>query len=219
MTKTHQIEIESVILFIISAGIGAVFALYLGHKPPTPNKISLPVMQTQANPTAIPTPTLTPPVPKPQTTSQLSPDGTKLLTMAVTTNKDLANTYTFTTTNADNTNQQTVYTATNSAESMSIPFNTWSPDDRYIFLTKNTSAGPEALVVRADGQPLTDTEQNVNAHTLFLAKNTANTYQETTGWASDTLLIMNTTSQDSTKGPSYWLEIPSKAIIQLSTEF
>src|SRR6266852_3927677 len=102
MTKTHQLEIESVILFIVSAGIGAVFALYLGHKPPSPNKVSLPIMQTQANPTNIPTPTLNP---KPQTTSQLSPDGTKLLTMAVTTNKDLANTYTFTTSDPDNTNQ------------------------------------------------------------------------------------------------------------------
>src|SRR5476651_692683 len=109
MTRTHQIELESVVLFIISAGVGGLFALYLGHKPQTPTKFSLPVIQTQENKTQAITPPLTQFIPKPQTTSQISPDGTKLLTMTITTNKDLTKTYSFITSGIDESNQQTVY--------------------------------------------------------------------------------------------------------------
>ncbi len=217
MTKTHQIELDSVILFIVAAGIGVVFAFTMGHKPHFPKKIYLPVIQnTFPTPTFIPTP---PPIPKPQVTSQISPDGTRLLTMTVTTNKDLTKTYTFVTSDAGGSNQQTIYTVTYTADPMSIPFNTWSPDNKYVFLTHSTSSGTEALVMKATGQPLTDTEPTFNAATIFNAKNTGNVYKETTGWASETLLISNTTLQDGSKGPSYWLEIPSKAIIQLSSQF
>jgi len=213
MTKRHQIEIESVMLFILSAGIGCAFALYIGHKPQPP-RVSLPVMQMY-NSTPVLTTTPTPVIPKPQVTSQVSPDGRKQITMMVTTNNDLTKTYTFTTSDADGSNQQTIYSASYATDSMSIPFNTWSSDNKYVFLMH----GNEPLVMRADGQPFTDTEKNFSVTTIFDAKNTGNVYQETTGWASNTLLIINTTTKDGSKGPSYWLEIPSKAVIQLSTQF
>ena len=202
-------------LFILAAGIGLFLAFYTTHRPQLPTKISLPVIQTHENPTPI----LTPLIPQPQVISQISPDGAKQLTMTVTTSKDLTKTYTFVTSDADGSNQQTIYTSPDTTDSLSIPFNTWSPDDKYLFLTYTASSSAEALVMRADGKPLTDTEPTFNAKTIFDAKNTGNTYQETTGWASETLLIINTTVSDGSKGPSYWLEIPSLAIIQLSTQF
>ena len=217
MTKTHKIELESVILFSLAAGVGVAFALYNGHKPQLPNNISLPVIQSIQNaPTDTPTP---PPIPKPQITSQISPDGKKQLTLTTTTNNDLTKTYTFVTTDAGGGNQQQVYTVTYATDTMNIPFNTWSPDDKYVFIIHTTTSGTEALVMKADGKPITETESTYNAATIFNAKNNGNSYQETTGWASETLLIINTTTQTGAKGPSYWLEIPSKAIIQLSTQF
>jgi hypothetical protein len=215
MTKRHQIEIESVILLTLAAGVGVTFALYSGYKPQTPTKISLPVMQLQENPTSTPAPTLTPLIPKPQVTSQISPDGTKLLTMTVTTNDDFTKTYTFVTADADNKNKVTIYTNTYTTDSMSIPFNTWSPDDKYVFLTHDN----EALVLRADGKPFNETEPTFNVTNIFTDKITQNAYHETTGWASETLLVINTKLQDLSKGPSYWFEVPSKAIIQLSSQF
>ncbi len=217
MTKSHRIEIESVMLLILAAGVGVTGALFMGYKPKLPTKIYLPVMQTNNVSSPIPTPLN---IPKPQVTTQFSPDGTKLLTQTVTTNKDLAKTFTYSTSDADGSNQRTIYTNSSGASAtMSIPFNTWSPDDKYVFLAKNSFSGNEAVVLRADGQQITETDANFNVRTIFDAKNTGNVYDETTGWASETLLIINTTLQDGTKGPSYWLEIPSKAIIQLSTEF
>jgi hypothetical protein len=217
MTKRHHIELESVIFLLAAAGIGFVLALYAGHKPQFQTHVSLPVMQSNENPS--PTASPTPLIPKPEVSSQISPDGTKQLTMTVTSNSELSKTYTFVTSDADGTNQKTVYTASYNAESMSIPFNTWSPDDKYVFVIHTLSSGTEALVMRADGQPLTDTDPNFNLMTIFNAKDTGNTYKETTGWAANTLLIVNTTTKDGSKGPSYWVEIPSKAIIQLSSEF
>ena len=217
MTKRHLLEIESIMPFIIAAGVGVTFALYAAHKPQFTTKMNLPIMQTRQNlPAAIiPAPQL----PQPQVTSQISPDGTRELTMTVLPNNDLEKTYTFATMDADGGNQQIIYTATHSAQTMSIPFNTWSPDNKYVFLTESTSSGTKALVMRADAQPVTETESNIDAAAVFDANTTGNVYQETTGWASDTLLIINTTLQDGSKGPSYWLEIPIKAVTQLSTEF
>jgi hypothetical protein len=215
MIKIHQLEIEPVIHLILAVGIGLVLAFYNGHKTQFSSKAYLPSIQTIQNPT--PTPFTF--IPKPQVTSQISPDGARKLTMTVTTNKDLTRTYTFVTSDSDGTNQQMIYAITYAADSMSIPFNTWSPDNKYIFIMHVTSSGTEALIMRADGQPLTDTESNFNATTIFNAKNTGNAYQETTGWASYALLIINTKLPDGSKGPSYWLEIPSKTIIQLSSQF
>lgn len=218
MTKRHLIEIDSVILFILAAGIGVAFAFYTGHKPQFTNKIYLPVMQYLQNPFTPPTITH-PPIPQPQVTSQLSPDGTKQLTMMVTTNKDLSKTYTFATSDADGSNRQTIYTSTSITDSIGVPFNTWSPDNKYVFLERHTATGSEALIMKTNGQPITEGEKYFNVAALFTAKNTGNAYQETTGWASETLLIVNSTKQDGSRGPSYWFEVPSKAIIQLFTEF
>ena len=209
MTTQSQIKVES-ITFLLLAGIaGLMFAFYVGYKP---NKLSLPVMQSFQSPT----PAMTP---NPQITSQLSPDGKKLLTMTVTTNEDLSKSYVFATSDADGNNQKIIYSTMNTQYPISIPFNTWSPDDRYVFITETTSQGSEAIVLKADGEQITDTESSINLTKDFTAKITNSLYDETTGWASETLLLVNTKTPDGKKGLSYWFEVPSKAIISLSTQF
>lgn len=215
MTKAHTIEVESITFFLLAALIGIVYAFYYNHNPKTNTVFSLPVMDSFATPT----PTL-PPVPKTETFAGISPDGIKKITMVVTPNKTTSKTYTFTVSNVDSTGSQNIYSINLPIdESMNIPFNAFSPDDAFVFVQHNTRSGDEAFVFRSNGSPMTDTEQYFNAASIFLAKQTGNTYQETTGWASETLLIVNTTQTNGSKGPSYWLEIPSKAVIQLSTEF
>jgi len=216
MTTRHQIELD-MILFSIAAGVvGTVFALYFNHKPNIRNSLTLPVMQELQNPS----PTLIP-TPKIETSSQISPDGAKLLTMTVTTNKN-TKTYAFTTSDGTNTNvnKVSIYTAIlPSTENMSIPFNTWSPDNAYVFLQHNTASSSGVIAMKANDQPFADGKQYIDVTGVFNAKNTGNTYQVTTGWASPTLLIVNSTTQDGSKGPSYWVEIPSQTVIQLATQF
>lgn len=213
MTTRHAIEIETLSLAIVAAFLGTFFAMYSNHTPKKSFVYSLPVVENlQPSPTAIPTPPVA-------SFSQPSPDGSKEVTMKVRTNSDATRTYIFTIT--DTTTQTTIplYTTTFATDSMSLPFNAFSPDNRYLFLNHNTKTGTEAWVFRADANPIAENVTYYNAKEIFDARNTGNTYQEATGWASETLVIINTTLSDGSKGPSYWLEIPSKAVIQLSTEF
>lgn len=214
MTIRQSIEIDFFSLLVAAAIVGMAFAITSNHAPKPRVTFSVPVMQETQNtlPSIDPTPK--------EVASQVSPDGTTKITMSAVTNRDLSKTYTFTTSDSLDNNQKTIYTATlPSTDTMTIPFNTWSPDNRYIFLKHASSQKNETLVMRADGAVLPDGDQNDNVTDLFVARNTGETYQDTTGWASETLLIINTTNTDGSKGPSFWEEVPSKAIIELSTEF
>jgi|SRR5579872_2938919 len=220
MTTRSIVEID-IASFFMAALVGIIVGMYFNHKPNNKLYLSLPVAKIQQNPnsTLSPIPTVTP-TPKIETFTQISPNGAKTLTMSIKANKNASKTYTFTTSDSTNTNPQLIYSTTlSSKEGMSIPFNTWSSDNTYVFLEYNKASGNEALVFKADGGELVAGQNYFNVTELFTAKNTGNTYHETTGWASDTLLIVNTTNKDGSKGPSYWFEVPSKAIIQLSTQF
>ncbi len=215
MTIRHQIEVESVTFLLLAGAVGIVFAFYSGYKFNPQNIVSLPVVESFQNPIPVITP-----IPKPDVSSQISPDGEKLLTMSVTTN-DSGKTYTFTTSDANGANTQNVYSVTyaDTADSMSIPFNTWSPDNKYVFINHIGPSGNDAIVLKANGEPITETESSINSTVIFKAKITNNLYDETTGWASETLLLINTKTSSGEKSTSYWFELPSKAIIPLSTQF
>lgn len=137
--------------------------------------------------------------------------------MTVTHNKDGALTNDFKTVDTSGDNLQTLYTATVSAsESMRLPFNAWSPDDKYVFIEKNNG---DALVFSATGEDIISGQKYIDVGDIFNATKRNDLYLETTGWASETLLIINTVTVDNAKAGSYWFEISSKAILQLSSQF
>lgn len=213
MTIRHQIEVETLVIVLFAATIGTYFAFM--SKGPKVRNVSLPVI---AMAPVSPTP---PPLPAPITTSQTSPDGTKKLSLTQTTNKDNSKTFAFTVTNTKDNTVVPIYTVTLTDEAMDIPYNTFSPDDRYVFLEYNSKNGQQAWVMRADGQPInaTTNEQYYNVTNLFEQRMPNANYHTTTGWASETLLILITTNTDGSEGTSYWFEVPSKAIIPLATQF
>ena len=103
------------------------------------------------------------------------------------------------------------------SQSMAIPANSWSPDNKYVFVEeKNEQGEKNYLVLKASGEPFTDGQQYYDVKSLFMAKKTQYTLDKITGWASSNLLIITTLTEQSTKGPSYWFEVPSKAFLQLS---
>lgn len=214
MTIQHKIEIDSIVFLGLAAAVGVLLALYANHPSPKVQKSSftLPVIENfQISPTPV--------VANPTTVSQPSPDGRSLLSMTITPHTSNTS-YKLSVADQTGTTQQTIYTTTlPDSENLSIPFNTFSPDNKYFFVQKNSSSHSAALVFRADGSPIAENTQFYNAYDIFTNRGTGNTYDITTGWASETLLIINTKIQSGDKGPSYWLEVPSKAVIQLSTEF
>src|SRR5581483_10289178 len=152
-----------------------------------------------------------------ETATQPSPDGTHELVLKTTHTSNSILSYILTATDATGNNAQTIYTASSSAsEAWSIPFNTWSPDDTYVFIQK---ADGDALVFDASGKEIVPGQMFLDVGSVFSAGGRTDSYHETTGWASPTLLIINTTKSDNTKSSSYWFEVPTQAIIQLSSQF
>jgi hypothetical protein len=216
MTRTHKIELETLSAVIVAALV-SVFFVWHNSQNSQPKFYIASSMPGNAS---SPTPTVTPsimPTPQVSTTSQISPDGTKKVIMKVTHNADATQKYEFSTADGSGGNEQPLYTTTLSgSDSISIPFNTWSPDNKFLFLSKNTT---DALVFNASGTPFANGDAFLDIADTFQQRAITNTIAAITGWASPTLIIVNTTTPNNTKGSSYWFEVPSKAIIQLSTQF
>jgi hypothetical protein len=109
---------------------------------------------------------------------------------------------------------QTIWTATLSAATIvSLPFNTVSPDNKYLFL-KQADAGQTAyLVMKTDGQA------PVDFFPLFTEQFPEYRIKEATGWGGINLIVFNTLAEKDTPGPSFWFEVPSRSFIRLSGRF
>lgn len=222
MTIRHQLELETISAITLAAFVGIFLAMYnTNQRPKFTTSYSIPVIQEKQTSAISPLPTA-PVLPKPQISSQISSDGTKQVIMKTTYNKDNTQTYAFSTADDTGINEQIIFSKTlDSTKTMNIPFNTWSPDNKYFFVQEQIKEGSTSgiMTFKALGEPFSSEEKYFDVTDLFNKRNTGNNFSEVTGWASETLIIINTTAPNNTKGPSYWFEVPSKAIIQLSTEF
>lgn len=154
-----------------------------------------------------------------ETSTVISPDGTSKLTMKKL-QKDATTTYSFLTRSETGSREQLIFYKTIPfSQSFTIPFNTWSPDNKYVFLKESTPAGDVYYVFNASGESFADNSRFINVSDLFSQKLPDYTVTEMTGWADPYLVIINTKTKDGKQGPSFWFEIPSRSFIQLSTHF
>ncbi len=144
--------------------------------------------------------------------SLISPDGKITVTMKRSQNKDLV-TYTFNTNNL-------VYTKdTVKDDVFSIPFNTWSPDNKYFFIKEIDGNKVSFLILNASGVSFKNGSQFINVSDIFREKLPTYSLIDATGWAAGNLLIINSNKSDGSEGPSFWFDIPSGTFIQLSNRF
>lgn len=206
----RQVELEAIFLLTAVAAISLFFVLKNNNYRMQFNLASVPVMPVQAEVVS----------PKVIISSQISPDGKKKVMMKITENSDKTKTYDISTADENGANVQFVFTKTlDETRNMVLPFNTWSPDDKYFFVQENDGSNKDVFAFKATGEPFSESDKYFDVTDLFAKRNTGNNFDVATGWASETLIIVNTLKPDNSKGPSYWFEIPSKAVIQLSTEF
>jgi len=134
MTIRHAIELDTLTLLAISAVVGIVFAAYFNHKPNTRYSFSLPVMQAQDS-------TLSPVLRKLRSLRlkyrhfhkclRTEQKNWPWLQLPIRRRQNLC----LITSDAANANQQSIYEATlPNMEKYEYPFNTWSPDNAYVFL-------------------------------------------------------------------------------------
>lgn len=208
-TLRHRIELETFFLIAIAAGVSLFLVLYRNNFQFQFTLTSdSPSMKAQVQIIA----------PKITVSSQISSDGTKKVIMKATESAD--NTTYEVSTMDEETKEKLIFTKTLSSEgNMEIPFNTWSPDNKYFFIEENAGGVKKVFVYKAAGEPFDEKDPYLDATESFRNANTGNYFDEATGWASETLIIMNSKKPDGEKGFSYWFEVPSKAIIQLATDF
>lgn len=211
----RQIEMETISFVLAAALISSFFVWHNNQNFQQQFHIAVPIMAGNSAQSVI-TPTSNP-ILKIDSASQISPDGEKMLIMKTTHNIDGTLTYIVSVSDGSGANEKQLYaTKVKGSENMSVPFNAWSPDNKYLFIHKNAN---DALVFRTTGEPIASSQAYFDVADLFSQRNSKDTFKEATGWASPTLLIVNTVREDNTKGSSYWFEVPSKAIIQLASEF
>src|SRR3989344_5896819 len=200
-----QIELESFFLISIVAA-GSLFLVIRNN-------------QTQFSVGTVNSPLVTETIEE-KTYSQISLNGENTVVMEVVSNKDNTYTYSFYTADGEGNDRKFVFEKTlDDGKNMIIPYNTWSSDNKYFFVQENSIGKSSIFAFKATGEPFSETEEHFDVTDLFGKKETGYTFDEATGWASESLIVINTKTENNEKGPSYWFEVPSKAVIQLSTKF
>ncbi len=148
-----------------------------------------------------------------------SPDGKMSLTMKQDKGRDSV-TYTFLVTGESNGLQKQIFTKTvPTGTVLSIPYNSFSPDNKYVFLKETDPNQTSYFVMTVSGDPVAKDVQFFDISSLFMNKYSDYKITDVTGWGDPALVIINTDKKDGGTGPSFWFEVPSQSFIQLSQRF
>lgn len=154
-----------------------------------------------------------PPVEASEITSMDSPDGKLTLSMK-TTKGGSGVTYSFII-----SGKEIFGKTVDPSIAFSIPHNTWSPNNKYVFLKETGIAGANFFVLSVSEGSSSQDEQTANITDLFTQKYPDLKIGDVTGWGGINLVIVNSIKNDGSRGPSFWFEMPAHSFIQLSTRF
>lgn len=202
-------------LTTISAGlIGGFLFVNFG------NKVKNTFLASASYSETAPTPTVSAST-KEEVVSSNSPDGKKTLTLKKLRDGNLT---TYSLFSDDIPPQSTppgilLFDKTSDVASISIPYNTWAPDNAYLFLQEESQNSSNYYVFASTGKPFASGEHYLSISDLFAKSRPEFTLTEVTGWAAPYLLIVNTKTADGDQGRSFWFDVASRSFIQLSTLF
>ncbi len=155
------------------------------------------------------------PVPMPtaspsQNIEVFSPDGSKKLTLKTQTRNDGSVIYSVFASDTNGRNSSLIFSKTISKGSINLPANSWSPDNKYLFIKDSEGGDVDYLVFRADGKPFTEAQKYLDATSLFKSKVKNFTLKSITGWDDPVLMSVRTT--DNTH---FWFAVETQSFIQL----
>jgi hypothetical protein len=206
----HKFKILFIIILAVGISLSAI--VELNHK------IDRHILSAASPKYVTPLPSNAAPSPI-QTIMMETPDGTKTLTMK----RQKVDSYLvysfFTSAKSDNSEKLIFRKVLISSQSLSIPYNTWSPDNVYFFLKETTPTVNNYYVFNSSGSSFPDGSQYVNIQDLFSQKLPQYTIDEVTGWGAPDLIIVNAKKNERRQKYSFWFEVSSQSFIQLSTYF
>ena len=148
-----------------------------------------------------------------------SPEGSKTLTLA-NEEKNESTVYSVYVSAKDETKGEPIFRQeVRSGVTWEIPYNTWAPDNAYVFLKEKKANELSYIVLKSTGDLLADDTTSLNVSALFAEKAPNFILMEITGWAAPNLLLVNTEGKDSNVKVSFWFDVPSQTFIQLGTYF
>ena len=153
------------------------------------------------------------PVKASEPVSKDSPDGKLTLSMK-TVKSDGGLTYSFSV-----SGKEIFIKTVDSSVSISIPYNTWAPNGKYVFLREESGGVVRFFVLSTTVSSAEQNDQTADITDLFNKKYSDFKINDVTGWGGVNLIIVNSVKGDGSKGPSFWFEMPSNNFIQLSTRF
>jgi hypothetical protein len=147
-----------------------------------------------------------------------SGDGSVKLIQTVTTLADGSSSNLIKTVNVAN-NKETTILEKNLANgtSIMIPSNSWSPDNKQFFVEQISPDNTYYFVYKGDGSSFKQGQSYLDIGSFWANSKYTYSINTVTGWASDDLLVVYTSKQDGTKGPSFWFVISTHSFLQLSS--
>ncbi len=100
-------------------------------------------------------------------------------------------------------------------ETYSIPFNSWSSDNKYLFLQLNNSKGKNYYVFKADASLFADGLKYLDVGDYWSQGEREDVIKEVSGWAGPDLLMVYTTKPDGTGSSAYWFMVSSRKFMQV----
>lgn len=140
----------------------------------------------------------------------LSVDGTMNATMKSQEKLDGTIDYSLYVSDSSGKNSKLLYSKNVQKGSMNIPKNSWSPDNKYLFLL-DREAGDHYLVFRANGDPFANGDKFIDGTLLFKQKQPTFVLLDMTGW--DGVGLMHTRAAN---GGSFWFEVDTQNFVQLA---
>lgn len=157
-------------------------------------------------------------VPQEKTSFVHSPDGTRNLTMTETVSPGAtSSSYTFTVTDMETGATHVIYeTREPKASVLSLPANSWSPDNKMVFVLGSSGDVSSAFVLNADGSAFADGSRFIDVGTLFSARLPDLTIRAVTGWDDPWLVHVTTRTADGQAGQSYWFDVSTRSFLGLN---
>jgi hypothetical protein len=207
MSKTEKSLLKSFVVFVLLVTIGVVVTIWYQQRTATTAE----AYSVDPGPTPKKQNNL-------QETSVNSSNADKKLILRTTRKSGGMTEYAYYLADISGANERLLFDKTLPAgASMALPVNSWDPTDTYVFLEEHNSGAVDFLVLKISGEPFADGNKYIDVGAVWANKNIGYAIRTATGWASGTLLIIYTSKDNGSRGPAFWFEIPSTAILQLAS--
>lgn len=140
-----------------------------------------------------------------------SGDGVMNLTYTSTELEDGSTNYVFRVTKRSDNSQRELFSKTVGAGvKMELSENSWSPDNKQVFVVEKEGGITRYFVYKADGTKYKNGEEFLEILELWGKSGIKYVLRMVTGWEGNDLLGVKTRTSDGSAGPTYWFVVSSR---------